>query len=40
MALLLSAAQGALHGGWTADLRRRTLTIMFAGLSPARPPDR
>ncbi|SNR72562.1 TetR/AcrR family transcriptional regulator [Actinomadura mexicana] len=35
IALLVSACQGALHGGWDADLRRRTLGIMFAGLRPA-----
>ena len=34
MALLASACQGALHGGWDADLRRRTLGIMLAGLRP------
>jgi AcrR family transcriptional regulator len=33
MALLVSACQGALHGGWSPDLRRRTLDIMFAGLT-------
>jgi hypothetical protein len=33
MALLVSACQGALHGGWDLDLRRRTLDIMFAGLT-------
>lgn len=32
MALLLSACQGTLQGGWNEDLRRRTLAIMFAGL--------
>jgi AcrR family transcriptional regulator len=32
MALLVSACQGALQGGWGPDLRRRTLDIMFAGL--------
>lgn len=32
MALLVSACQGALHGGWDSDLRRRTLDIMFAGM--------
>ena len=33
MALLVSACQGALHGGWSPELRRRTLAIMFAGLT-------
>jgi AcrR family transcriptional regulator len=33
MALLVSACEGALHGGWSAGLRRRTLAIMFAGLT-------
>jgi AcrR family transcriptional regulator len=39
MALLVSACQGALHGGWSPELRQRTLAIMFAGLAPpaARP---
>lgn len=32
MALLESACQGALSGGWTDDLRDRTLAILFAGL--------
>jgi AcrR family transcriptional regulator len=32
MALLESACQGALLGGWDGDLRRRTLRIVFAGL--------
>ncbi|WP_433357368.1 TetR/AcrR family transcriptional regulator [Microtetraspora malaysiensis] len=35
MALLTSACQGALQGGWDHDLRRRTLDIMFAGLRPS-----
>ncbi|MFD0541612.1 hypothetical protein ACFQY7_55235 [Actinomadura luteofluorescens] len=35
MALLVSACQGALHGGWDADLRRRTLGIMLVGLRPS-----
>jgi AcrR family transcriptional regulator len=40
MALLVSACQGALAGGWSPDLRRRTLTIMFAGLATGtRQPD-
>ena len=33
MALLVGACQGALHGGWSPDLRRRTLDIMFAGMT-------
>jgi AcrR family transcriptional regulator len=33
-ALLESACQGALHGAWDADLRERTLNIIFAGLRP------
>jgi len=33
MALLASACQGALHGGWSPELRQRTLAIMFTGLS-------
>ncbi|NDU72902.1 TetR family transcriptional regulator [Actinomadura sp. DSM 109109] len=35
MALLVSACQGALQGGWDADLRGRTLGIMLAGLRPS-----
>ncbi|MBE1486639.1 TetR/AcrR family transcriptional regulator [Plantactinospora soyae] len=35
MALLASTCQGALLGGWDADLQRRTLGIVFAGLGPA-----
>ena len=35
MALLTSACQGALQGGWDADLRARTLEIMIRGLKPA-----
>ncbi|GAA1893831.1 TetR/AcrR family transcriptional regulator [Asanoa iriomotensis] len=34
MALLTSITQGALHGGWSPDLQRRTLAIVFAGLRP------
>jgi AcrR family transcriptional regulator len=34
MALLVSACQGALHGGWDSDLRDRTVEIIFAGLRP------
>lgn len=33
MALLTSACQGALHGGWSAELRERTLAVLFAGLT-------
>lgn len=33
MALLDSACQGALRGGWDRDLRERTLHIIFAGLA-------
>jgi AcrR family transcriptional regulator len=32
MALLTATAQGALQGGWSDDLRRRTLEVIFAGL--------
>jgi AcrR family transcriptional regulator len=32
LALLTAAGQGALHGGWPADLRARTLEVIFAGL--------
>ena len=35
MALLVGACQGALHGGWSPELRQRTLAIMFAGLTTA-----
>ncbi|WP_245930105.1 TetR/AcrR family transcriptional regulator [Allonocardiopsis opalescens] len=34
-ALLTGVCQGALHGGWDADLRARTLELVFAGLRPA-----
>jgi AcrR family transcriptional regulator len=34
MALLTATAQGALQGGWSADLRGRTLEVIFAGLRP------
>ncbi|HEY0454266.1 TetR/AcrR family transcriptional regulator [Actinophytocola sp.] len=34
MALLTATAQGALHGGWDDDLRRRTQEVIFAGLRP------
>ena len=32
LALLTAAGQGALHGGWSADLRQRTLEVIFVGL--------
>jgi AcrR family transcriptional regulator len=32
VALLTAAGQGALHGGWSPDLRARTLEVIFAGL--------
>jgi AcrR family transcriptional regulator len=35
MALLTSACQGALAGGWSPDLQQRTLAIIFTGLRPA-----
>ncbi|HEX6359447.1 MAG TPA: TetR family transcriptional regulator [Actinophytocola sp.] len=34
LALLTAAGQGALRGGWSADLRARTLAVIFAGLRP------
>ncbi|TCO44625.1 TetR family transcriptional regulator [Kribbella antiqua] len=34
MALLTAAAQAAQQGGWSVDLRRRTLAIIFKGLAP------
>jgi AcrR family transcriptional regulator len=34
MALLASTCQGAVHAGWDAELQRRTLAIVFAGLRP------
>ncbi|MEE6259191.1 TetR/AcrR family transcriptional regulator [Plantactinospora sonchi] len=42
MALLASTSQGALHGGWDRELRRRVLDVVFAGLAPKadRPTDR
>jgi AcrR family transcriptional regulator len=33
MALLVSVCQGALQGGWDADLQERTLAVIFAGLA-------
>lgn len=35
MALLVSVCQGALQGGWDAELQRRTLAVVFAGLAAA-----
>jgi hypothetical protein len=32
MALLASVCQGALHGGWDAQLQARTIAVVFAGL--------
>jgi AcrR family transcriptional regulator len=34
MALLTSVCQGALAGGWSAALQKRTLAVVFAGLRP------
>ncbi|MEU1882587.1 helix-turn-helix domain-containing protein [Streptosporangium sp. NPDC020072] len=34
LALLTALCQGALHAGWDADLRRRTLAVVFDGLRP------
>ncbi|MEU6036544.1 helix-turn-helix domain-containing protein [Actinomadura sp. NPDC047616] len=34
MAILTATCQGALHGAWDDDLRRRTLGIVFDGLRP------
>jgi AcrR family transcriptional regulator len=34
LALLTAASQGALRGGWSVDLRNRTLAVIFAGLRP------
>ncbi|GGN03852.1 TetR family transcriptional regulator [Actinoplanes campanulatus] len=34
MALLVSVTHGAVHGGWDAELRERTLAVVFAGLRP------
>ncbi len=33
MALLVSVCQGALQGGWDAELQARTLAVIFAGLA-------
>jgi AcrR family transcriptional regulator len=35
MALLVAVCQGALRGGWSPALQRRTLSIVFDGLRPA-----
>lgn len=35
LALLTATTQGALHGDWPPDLRRRTLSLIFTGLRPA-----
>lgn len=35
LALLTATSQGALRAGWDADLRRRTLAIVYTGLRPA-----
>ncbi|MFC0108084.1 TetR/AcrR family transcriptional regulator [Kibdelosporangium aridum] len=35
MALLTATSHGALHAGWSDDLRARTLSIVFAGLGPS-----
>lgn len=32
MALLAATSQGALHAGWSDDVRRRALAVIFAGL--------
>ena len=34
MALITSACQGALHGGWDDSLQRRVLGVIFTGLRP------
>jgi AcrR family transcriptional regulator len=34
LALLTATSQGALRAGWDADLRRRTLEIVYTGLRP------
>jgi AcrR family transcriptional regulator len=36
MALLAGTCQGALSAGWDAELQRRTLAIIFAGLRPTK----
>jgi AcrR family transcriptional regulator len=35
LALLTAMSQGALRAGWDANLRRRTLAIVYTGLRPA-----
>lgn len=35
MALLAATSHGAMHAGWSDDLRARTLSIVFAGLEPS-----
>jgi AcrR family transcriptional regulator len=35
MALLISTCQGALQGAWSDELQRRTLAVIFDGLSAA-----
>jgi AcrR family transcriptional regulator len=37
LALLAATTQGALVGGWSPSLRRRTLAVVFAGLRPPEP---
>lgn len=37
VALLTATCQGALRGGWSEDLRRRTLAVVFNGLRPSTP---
>ncbi|GLY87779.1 TetR/AcrR family transcriptional regulator [Actinoallomurus iriomotensis] len=37
MALLAATCQGALQGGWDADLRERALAIVFTGLRARAP---
>jgi len=38
MALLVAVCQGALRGGWSSALQRRTLSIVFDGRRPAAAP--
>jgi AcrR family transcriptional regulator len=38
LALLDATCQGALRGGWDADLRHRTLAVVFTGLAPGPDP--
>jgi hypothetical protein len=37
MALLISSCQGALQRAWSDELQRRTLAVIFDGLSAAPP---